>query len=132
MGLERLPQFWRYAINGVIATCVHYSVLTIAMDGLHVGSAGTANLFAAAIGIATSFVGSRMFVFPDQSEAWTTQFMKFLLLYAVIALLHAAILYVWTDRMGRDYRIGFLIATGMQFISSYFGNKMLVFQNENR
>ena len=52
---------------------------------------------------------------------------RFVLLYALLALLHGLVLYLWTDRLGFDYRIGFLLATGMQLVLSYLGNKIMVF-----
>jgi len=46
----------------------------------------------------------------------------------VIALLHATVMYVWADRLGFDYRIGFVLATGMQMAFSFMANKLLVFK----
>jgi len=118
----------RYVINGVIATAVHYGVLSFNLDVLNFPSAGLANLAAAVFGISTSFLGSRYFVFPKTGEAITTQAIKFSGLYGAIAVLHGLVLLVWTDWLGLDYRLGFLIATGFQVSLSYIGNKFLVFK----
>lgn len=120
-------QLIRYVINGVIATAVHYSVLTFNLKALDVQSAGVANLLAAVVGISISFLGNRYYVFRKTDAFIVHQASKFFLLYAMIACLHGLILFGWTDVWHLDYRIGFLIATGIQVSVSYCGNKILVF-----
>jgi hypothetical protein len=53
---------------------------------------------------------------------------RFGLLYASIALLHGLVLWWWTDVNRLDFRIGFLLATGLQVVLSFWGNKVLVFR----
>lgn len=118
----------RYVINGLVATAAHYAVLSFNLKVLELHSAGLANLIAASVGITVSFLGSRFFVFADASGSLVAQALKFGGLYAAIALLHGAVLLVWTDMMRLDYRIGFLIATAVQVSLSYVGNKRLVFR----
>lgn len=120
-------QLIRYIINGLVATAVHFSVLTFNLDVLGFQSAGVANLFAAIAGIGTSFLGGRYYVFENKDGSFAHQLGKFVLLYATIACLHGLILLVWTDSMHLDYRAGFLLATAVQVSLSYFGNKLLVF-----
>lgn len=117
----------RYAINGVAATAVHYGVLTINLRVLEFSSAGLANLVAALFGITASFIGSRYFVFQKADGSLLLQAMKFSGLYGAIAVLHGAILLLWTDWMRYDYRVGFLIATIIQVALSYVGNRRMVF-----
>jgi putative flippase GtrA len=121
-------QFFRYVVNGLLATGVHFTVLTINLEVLQLAYAGVANLIAAAFGIAASFIGSRYFVFAGRGAPLLPQAAKFALLYAAIAALHGAVLFGWTDRLKFDYRIGFLIATGLQMLLSFYGNKLLVFK----
>lgn len=118
----------RYVINGFVATAVHYGVLTINIDFIEFKSAGWANFIAAIFGIVTSFLGSRYFVFKQISEDILHQALKFGSLYGVVAVLHGLFLWVWSDLQGLDYRLGFLIATGVQVSVSYLGNKYLVFK----
>lgn len=117
----------RYVINGVAATGVHYATLQLNLNVLGVPSAGLANLLAALVGIAASFLGSRYFVFRSHTEDLLPQAAKFGLLYGAIALLHGLVLYLWTDLAGFDYRVGFLFALVLQVALSYWGNKRLVF-----
>ena len=118
----------RYVINGVAATGVHYAALQLNLNVLGVPSAGLANLLAALVGIAASFLGSRYFVFRSHTEGLLPQAAKFGLLYGAIALLHGLVLYFWTDLAGFDYRVGFLLGLVLQVIFSYWGNKSLVFR----
>jgi putative flippase GtrA len=117
-----------YGINGLVATAVHYGVLTFNLRILHFPSAGLANMFAAIFGIAVSFLGSRYFVFPPTGRSLLYEAVKFSGLYGAIAVLHGLILFVWSDVYPGDFRLGFLLATAMQVALSFFGNKLLVFK----
>ncbi len=121
-------QLIRYLINGVAATGIHYAVLRFNIEVLQIPLAGVANAIAALFGITASFIGSRYFVFRGRQGSVVKQGSLFLLVYALIALLHAVVMYVWADRLGYDYRIGFLLATVMQMAFSFFANKFLVFK----
>jgi len=121
-------QFARYVVNGLLATAVHFGVLTFNLQVLQMQYAGLANLIAAGFGITTSFIGSRYFVFEGRGRPLLQQAARFGLLYAAIALLHGAVLFGWTDVLGLDYRAGFLVATALQVLLSFWGNKHLVFK----
>ena len=118
----------RYLINGLAATGVHFAVLTFNLKVLGWGSAGVANMVAAVFGIAASFLGSRYFVFQGSVEPLFKQVYRFIFLYAAIALLHGALMYVWADHYHLNYIAGFVVATGMQVLCSYWGNKRMVFK----
>ena len=118
----------RYLINGLAATAVHFAVLTFNLKVLGWGSAGVANMVAAVFGIAASFLGSRYFVFRGSVEPLFKQVYRFIFLYAAIALLHGALMYVWADHYHLNYVAGFVVATGMQVLCSYWGNKRMVFK----
>jgi putative flippase GtrA len=125
---QNAAQISRYVVNGLVATAVHYGVLTANINFLQFKSAGFANFVAAFFGIAVSFLGNRYFVFNKTSENIAKQAIKFSGLYGAIAVVHGMLLWVWTDWQGFDYRVGFLLATGIQVILGYLGNKFLVFK----
>ena len=130
---ELASPFWqsrpfRYIVNGLAATAVHFTVLTFNLKVLGFSSAGLANLVAAVFGITASFAGSRVYVFQGSAQPLLRLVYRFILLYAAIALLHGALLYGWTDVMALNYIAGFGVATVMQVIFSYWGNKVLVFK----
>lgn len=118
----------RYGINGIVATAVHYAVLTFSLNQLSIPSAGLANFVAAFFGITTSFFGSRYFVFNNKGKGILAQATKFGVLYVAIAVVHGLVLLLWTDFWRYDYRLGFLLASMIQLSLSYFGNKFLVFK----
>jgi putative flippase GtrA len=123
-----LAEAGRYAVNGLVATGVHYAALLFNMNMLHMPSAGLANLCAAVIGITVSFLGSRYFVFRNHAGRLLSQAGKFALLYGAIALLHGLVLYLWADLASFDYRVGFILAILLQLAFSYWGNRTLVFR----
>jgi putative flippase GtrA len=117
----------RYLVNGMVATGVHFSVLTFAIEVVHIPLAAIANFIAAVVGITVSFLGNRYFVFREHAEKILVQALSFLGLYLAIALLHASLLFILTDHLGIDFRIGFVAASVMQMTLSYLGNRKLVF-----
>lgn len=122
-------QFARYLANGVVATAIHFIVLKFNLEIAGIGSAGVANAIAAVFGITSSFIGSRYFVFREASgRPLFGQGLRFLLVYACIAVLHGLVMHVWADRWGLDYRVGFVIATFMQMAFSFLANKFMVFK----
>lgn len=118
----------RYAVNGLVATAVHFGVLTANINWFAFESAGLANFVAAIFGVTASFLGSRYFVFNKIAEGIFIQGVKFAGLYGLIAILHGFFLWIWTDLNQLDYRTGFFLATAIQVSGSYFGNKFLVFR----
>lgn len=120
-------QIFRYLLVGGVATGVHFIVLAFGLEVLRVPSAGLANAMAAVVGISVSFLGNRYFVFRAGASGFLGQMGKFGALYFVIAVMHGLILYLWSDLMGLDYRVGFLIATAAQLAMSFVGNKLFVF-----
>ncbi len=122
------PEIFRFAVNGLAATAVHYAVLNVNMTVLEFRSAGLANLVAALFGVSASFLGNYFYVFPGNHGRMGTRFLRFCALYGTIALFHGAALWLWTDHAGLDFRVGFVVATGAQVCLTYLGNKYLVFR----
>ncbi len=104
---ERAAEVVRFVVNGVFATGVHFSVLTFALEVMHIPLAAAANAIAAIFGITVSFLGNRYFVFRNHTETIFTQATRFTGVYVTIAFLHAGVLLVLTDWLKIDFRIGF-------------------------
>ena len=111
----------RYIINGLAATLVHYSVLNFNLLVIEFESAGVANMVAACFGIAVSFIGSRYYVYRGHTNSLSSQFVRFSLLYAFIALLHGVILFIWTDVYALNHHVGFLLATFFRYCLVIWG-----------
>jgi putative flippase GtrA len=118
----------RFVVNGLVAAGVHFATLYFMLEMAGLRSAGLANLLAAGPGLSASFLGNRYFVFRAGTAPWGSQAARFVGLYAMTALVHGAVLLCWTDLAGLDYRVGFLLATALQVVLSYLGNRMLVFR----
>jgi putative flippase GtrA len=123
-----MTMFQRYIVNGVFATAVHYAVLVLNIEVLDISSAGIANAITSVFGITASFVGIRIFVFKATEAPLKSKALRFVFLYAAIAVVHGAMLFLWADVGGYSYSIGFVIATVIQFVLSYLGNNILVFR----
>lgn len=121
-------RFAKFIINGLVATGVHFSTLFVLVEVVGVPIVGLANALAAIVGITTSYLGNKFFVFGSREDVAKT-LPRFLLLYATIAAMHGTFMLLWCDFARLDYRLGFLVATGLQFILSYAGNVRLVFRN---
>ena len=121
-------QVFRYIINGLAATGIHFSVLVFCLEVLHWQTAGFANFVASIFGISASFIGSRYFVFSGSNVTARAQIVRFIVLYAMLAAMHGFVMYLWADVAKLNYVFGFVIATGLQVLSSYFGNKLVVFK----
>ena len=117
----------RFLANGLFATGAHFAVLATLIEVVKLDSAGAANLLAATVGVPVSFLGNRHFVFRSAAQPLFGQALRFVALYAATALMHGAALFGWTDLGGLD-RNGFLLATGLQVVISYLGNRWLVFR----
>ena len=138
---SRAAEAARFVVNGLVATGVHFGALTFGLEVLHIPLAALANFFdsilspiaamanflAALFGITASFIGNRYFVFRGHSESLVAQATRFVGIYLLIACLHAGLLFIITDWLKIDFRIGFVVATAMQMTISYFGNRHLVF-----
>jgi putative flippase GtrA len=118
----------RYLINGLAATAIHFLVLTFNLKVLGWTSAGLANLVAALFGITASFLGGRYFVFQHSAQSLFAQVSRFIPLYMILALFHGVVMYIWADVYSLHYALGFFIATFIQMVLSYLGNKILVFK----
>ncbi|KIP86148.1 hypothetical protein SN15_09295 [Stenotrophomonas maltophilia] len=128
MQTPELRRFARFVVNGLVATAVHFLVLSLLVEVVHIGSKGLANALAASCGIAASFAGNKWFVFTASRGDAGSQAVRFILLYGALALLSGALMAVWSDVGGLDYRIGFVLISGIQLVCSFLGNRLLVFK----
>lgn len=118
----------KYGINGVFATGVHYFALFLQVERIGITSLGVANGVASVFGITASFLGNRFFVFNDADENILSHAVRFILLYTALAFFNYGFMFYFGDLQQVDYKLVFLIATVIQFVLSYFGNKILVFK----
>ena len=118
----------KYIFNGFLATAIHFSVLTFNLNILHFQSAAAANMVASIASIFISYIGNRFYVFNITNYPVLEQLTKFFGMYWLIACLHGLVLYIWSDWLKFDYRIGFILAVCIQFFFGYIGNKKVIFR----
>jgi putative flippase GtrA len=126
MRLDRT--FGRFLVNGLFAAAVHFAALVALVDVAQLKYASVANGFAALFGIGASYVGNKLLVFRSEATHART-LPRFLFVYALVALLHAGVLAVWTDYYRLPYMLGFLIATSGSVLLTYTLNRKLVFNS---
>jgi putative flippase GtrA len=126
--LERSSEVVRYVLNGLFATALHFSVFSIAIQVFHVPIAALASLIATTFGITASFLGNRYFVFASQKPLLPQAF-SFAGIYLSIACLHVATIAILTDWLKFDFRLGFIVATVIQTVFGYLGNRRLIFND---
>jgi putative flippase GtrA len=121
------PEFGRFVINGLMATTVHFTILSLCIEVLELQSAAISNFLAAVVASMCSFFGNRHYVFKKSTQRLFAQAWRFAVLYLATAVFHGSFLLVWTDWLDHDYRIGFVIATAIQVVASFLGARILVF-----
>lgn len=125
---SKVYELLKYGANGLIATIIHYEILTFNLTVISIPSAGLSNIIAACFGITSSFLGNYYFVFPKKKSKFISKAIKFSGLYALIALAHGIIMFIWSDQLKIDYRVGFIFATFVQFSLTFIANKRIVFK----
>ena len=123
---EEAGRIVRFILNGLFATAVHFGVLAGLIEGAGMGSAAIANALAAVCGIAVSYAGNRTFVLRSRAPHRRAG-ARFLACYAAIVSLHGGAMALWADLGGLDYRIGFVLFTGLAAILTYLLNRFFVF-----
>lgn len=95
---------------------------------MRLAPAGVSSLIASVVASVVSFFGNKYFVFRMHHDSVGLQASRFIALYLVVALFHGTFLLTWTDWLGWNYKIGFLLAVAIQVVVGYFGNKHFVFR----
>ena len=118
----------RFVAVGLIATAVHYMALFLLVETATLRSIGLANLLAASLGIATSFLGNHRVVFRASAISGREALPRFLLAYSALWLGHGGLMLLWADWLGWPYQPGFVLITGAIAVMSYRFNVRFVFR----
>ena len=125
---EEAGRIFRFGLNGLFATAVHYGVLAGLVEAAGMASAAVANALAAVCGIAVSYAGNRTFVLRSRAPHRRAG-PRFLVSYAAVISLHGGAMALWADLGGLDYRIGFVLFTGAAAVLTYLLNRFYVFRD---
>jgi putative flippase GtrA len=118
---------FRFFINGLIATAANYLVLFFLVEYVSNIKIAVASLISSFVGITTSFIGNRIFVFKSKSPV-LIELVRFKVIYATTALFQALCMTLWVDVLFFNYTIGFLLVTLISVFLSYLSNKTFVFK----
>lgn len=119
-------QVLRFAVVGVIATAVHYSILTALVEIGHVNKI-VATTIGYAIGTIVSYALNRRFTFEARGTPVVKSFAKYTVLYGIGALLNAAIFGALVHA-GLYYLFAQVAATGIVLFWNFLGARFLVFR----
>ena len=118
--------FFRFVINGLFATGVHYFLMLIAINILHISLYSLAYAFAFIFAVIVSFWGNKHYVF-QKHQFKPYQFIKFVFLYVGLLIASSFMMWLLADYAGYNYNIGFFIALILQFMGGYLGARFFIF-----
>lgn len=125
--LFSLDETYKFIINGLFATLVHFLVL-LALISFSPLNYGVSNFIGYIFGSISSFLGNKFFVFKISNNIHTfIQALKFTFLYIFLALNSGLALYIWADINKYNFVIGFLGITALNTFISFMVNKFLIF-----
>lgn len=112
---------------GIIATCVHYGIALLAIEGLQLGVL-QANFVAYCCAVGVSFVGHSRVTFRTQMTR--ARFIKFVVVSVSALLLSQILLYALTQAAWFHHRINFLVIVAFIPVYSYLLNKFWVYHSK--
>ena len=127
MRIYLLNKTTRYIINGLIATAANYGTLVTLIEYTAIQYVSIASILAAVVGITISFFGNRIYVFESKAPILIELF-RFKVVYASLAFFQILFMAIWSDLFLLNYTFGFLIATAVSVLLSYFINSHFVFK----
>ncbi|MCZ4314656.1 GtrA family protein [Comamonadaceae bacterium G21597-S1] len=120
-----MRQFLRYAAIGAVATCVHYAILMLCVEGGH-WPAWLASGYGAAIGAQVAYLGNRWFTFAYRANIGLS-WLRFQTLALVGALLGMAIV-ATVVHFGIYYLLAQMLATATVMVLTFMLNKAWTFR----
>lgn len=118
-------QLFRFAMVGVVGTAVHYSILLVAVELLHLSP-----VVGAGAGFFTGLIASYIL-----NRAWTFDtrpaFGRGLATYSLVCIIGFAInvsIVALAVAMGVHYMVGQVIATPIAMLWNFLGSRLIVFR----
>lgn len=122
---EGIRQFIRYAIVGVINTCLYYVLYVLFLQfGMVFGIAHT---IATIISIGNSYLWNKYFTFKAKGRSYE-QVLKFLIVCGIQYLVSLFVIYIGITVIGLTEEIAGLPPIILSLIIGYFGNRYFSFK----
>ncbi|MCC2113701.1 MAG: GtrA family protein [Hyphomicrobiales bacterium] len=116
-----------FIVVGIAAAMIHYATLWTLVEQLKMPLIGGANAIAAIVGILSSYIGNRLFVFPTGQRTRETM-PRFFATYGTALALHSVLMTLWADILALAYTPGFILITGLVAVINYLTSRFLVFR----
>ncbi len=129
---DRKPRFiteiTRFGIIGLIATAVHFAILTLGVEHLSVPPTPATGLaFICALSI--TYLGQSLWVFHERSHHGPAQMMRFAVSLTIGLLANMATMAACVHVLGLGYRTGFVLGLVVVPALSFVINRFWVFKS---
>lgn len=127
---ETYFSFMRYLVSGIVALCVHLSVLIFLVEGYSVEKplASTVGLL---LSLPVNYLLQHFYVFRAQGRI-IINFSKYLALASATASLNAMLMWLMTTRTPIPYPVAQIMVTALIFVANFFGNRAFTFGGGTR
>lgn len=116
-----------YAMVGAVGTVVQYVFMLVSVSWLHVLDPVKATVAGAFLGAIVNYVLNARFTFRNAGGTHRVRMVKFALTAVFGMLVNGLIMHVLNDRIGLNYMLVQLIATGMVLLLTYSINRVWTF-----
>lgn len=128
-----LKQFIKFCFVGGTAALINYSILYSFVEFLGIWYV-YANLCGGVISAIFNFFANKFWTFrnPELGKKAVRQGIKFVIIISLGVLLNTLFVYIFTDYLHIDYRISWVIATGLVLFWNFGFNRLWTFKNNKK
>ncbi|MTE01767.1 GtrA family protein [Paracoccus sp. YIM 132242] len=123
-----MTEIMRFGIVGLVATAVHFAILTLGVEHLSI-PATPANGLAFLCALSITYLGQSLWVFHERSRHGPAQMMRFAVSLAIGLLANMAAMAACVHVLGLGYRAGFVLGLVVVPALSFVINRFWVFRN---
>ena len=119
-------QIFRFIISGLISTCVNFFVYSLIY--LILKNIIFASIFGYSMGLLTSFVLAKIWVFKDNSKK---KILKSFFIFCIIYFLgglEMSLIIIFLNQLLINYRFSWLCGTFIAALNNYLGSKYFLFK----
>lgn len=117
----------KFIISGVVSTLIHFLFLLIGVEIIKISLISISNLFASFFGLSSSFILNRYFVFRKFNKDILITYIQFMFANTLTIIVTSLLFLLWSDILGWDYRIGFLLIYLFIAIINFYLYKKIIF-----
>jgi putative flippase GtrA len=122
-----LLQAPRFALIGAVATCVHFTILTLLIEACRLPWPTIATTIGCTFGITTSYFGHYFWTFA-RDEPHREFVPRFVCVYLCSLAINTVVFSLQVNLLGFHYMVAFLVATGTSTAINFAFCKVIVFE----